>query len=564
MTIGEYKDINLLEYTGIIEDVEVFDNIETHFTYEQELLDGDYVYKRHGDTINVEPFDENKEDYSLYDVVMHNGTLHYISNTQGVAAKQPNEYSNIDDAVNSNSWTARYLYLGSLQNGELHKSVQVGSYEYKYTLRQFDAGDWLFSSVKWGWSDEEYSREDYKNNYVLERGVMQNGTNYYNTSTSVYCDRCSPTWHQRLLIDSPVSEGDEITLDNGEIYKIMTLKETKEYSFEGDNYKDRYFSYKLYSGIQYQSTGVQVLNEANLSTVEQKAVIDSNDPYLWLAKTIVLVGTDVYVRTNVSTPQETKTIPHPEVTQLNKIDDIDWGWTQIRPAKWLAPFDYKKYTKLETNSTITFTVKTQDRVDIIAFNNIKASLLQVDIYDNNNQIVNTTTKTPKCIYTNRGKDFIVNTRDVLYIPQTANAKIKITIHPIDGKTEVGGIYLADSIYLGRTQPHFKVGLLDLTPRERNEIDQSWERGKDVIVRTVSGDVNLELEDFDEFIPIVENLIKKKIIVDLSNNYENKNWDSEKYFASGFMIGRLDSFEQETVGAPNNMSGTYSFKIIEDV
>jgi hypothetical protein len=401
-------------------------------------------------------------------------------------------------------------------------------------------------------------------NYVLERVVRQYGTNYYNTSTSVYCDNCSPTWHQLLLVDSPVNEGDEITLDSGVIYKIMTLKETKEYTLEGDDYKDRYFSYKSYAQRQYQHSNTQVLNEANLSIVEQKAVVDSNDPYMWLAKTIVLVGTDVYVRTNVSVPQETKTIPHPEIMPLNKINDIDWGWTQTRPAKWLAPFDYKKYTKLETNSTITFTVKTQDRIDMVALNNIKASLVQVDIYDDNNQITETITKVPKCAYTIRDKDFVVNTRDVLYIPQTINTKIKITIHPIDGKTEIGGIYLADSIYLGRTQPHFKVGLLDLTPRERNEIDQSWERGKDVIVRTVSGDVNLELEDFDEIIPIMENLIKKKIILDLSNNYENKNWDSKKYFASGFMIGRLDNFEQETLGVPNNMSGVYTYKVVEDV
>ena len=546
MIIAPYVETTLLDYSGITENTEEFDNTVNRFFYEQELRDGDFVYKRHGDDITIEPFDEEQEGYNVNDLVMIDGEIHYISATIGEAAKQPSEYDEVDEALNSNAWTHRYVKLGALSNDSLTKEVYLANDE-KYEYKLFKNGDkWEYEVLHWKWSDEFY-----------DRGSLYKYVKQTPDSVDKWCALCRP-YQLTLKVGEETYDGEVINLSDGKKVQVVSLKE--------DNGDEKYFSYKDYAPIVFnRNDDVLALNGSSLDVVEPKAILDENDPYMWKPGCIIFVGNDVYVRTHINAIQETKSITQIQTQELEHIYDIDWGWTQYRPVKWLAPFDYKKYTEIKETNEISFLVESKGRFDVVVFNSIKASLVYVDILDANLNIVKTLLKMPKNKIIRSNKEFFYKTTEPLYLDRVLEDgdKVLITISPLFDEVTVGGIYLCDSIDMGKTDTKFKNSLEDLTPIQKDE-SGNIVRGNEIKIKTIDGSCYVDIEEYDDIIPIITDLFGKKVFFDISDNVKNREWDSYDYYSSGCIIGRLEKFEQDNVPEDETLSGNYSFRIVEDV
>ena len=568
MTISKIVPINILNISGIHENTPEFDNTERSFSKGQELKEGNYVYKRVGDDLFAEEFNPNKETYNVGDVVYRNSKLHYIASTTGAVAKQPEEYASIDTDVDSTTWQNRYLKLNMFTQNNIKKYIKEidSNTIYIYSL---DTQNNTFSIFKYtnptltGNFTTHNDCTDCNDSYTaLVIGKSTKTNKYVYILERKYCMRPPSGGCDTIITDTHRAtdkEWNELQTDNilptGSVIYIEGLP----YKV-GPQINGSYYKFYRYNRVGYD-WDVTIYNNSSLDRTEEKATTTS-DRYIWQPRTIIIRNNIPYIRTSVSAPIETKTVTDVQTEELVSLtEQINWGWPKYRPTKPYAPFDNKKYTTVVENNEIVFKLKGLKTFDTVALNGVIAGEIVV-IKGSEIKIIPTNNLIYRPL---ENKMLTTKTTYIIYLNNQEATEVEIKLRPLSGLVEVGGVYLGDRIVAGFTNLNFKNSFIDYSPYGKDQ----WgniEYKEGVKVRVFEGNADIELNEYDDINPLLQDFLGKKAIFDGSDNLENKKTDSKNYFASTLIVGRVRNFEQETLLENDELSqiARYSFRVEEDV
>ena len=568
MTISKIVPINILSIRGIHENTPEFDNTERSFSKGQELKEGNYVYKRVGDDLFAEDFNENKETYKVGDVVYRNNKLHYISSTTGTVAKQPEEYSSVDTDVDSSIWQNRYLKLNMFTQNNIKIYIEEIDSNTIYTYA-LDAQNNTFTICK---HTNPTLTGNYTNNddcsdcddgyTALVIGKLTSNNKYVYTLKRKYCMRPPSGGCDTIFTESSRAtdkDGNELQTDSilprGSIIYIDGRPIKVGTQINGSYYK--YYRFD----IDCNEYDVTIYTSSSLDKTEEKATT-TDDRYVWQPRTIINRNGVYYIRTSVSAPIETKAVTDVQTEELTSLtEQINWGWSKYRPIKPYAPFDNKKYTTVKENNEIVFKLKGLKRYDTVALNGVIAGEIVVK-KGNEYKIIPTNNLIYRPL---ENKTITTKTTYIIYLNNQEATEVEIRLRPLSGLVEVGGIYLGDRIVAGFTNLNFKNSFIDYSPYEKDQWGNIDYR-EGVKVRVFEGSADIELSEYDDINPLLQDFLGKKAIFDGSDNLENKKTDSKNYFASTLIVGRVRNFEQETLLENDELSqiARYSFRVEEDV
>jgi len=581
MTISKIVSAELISSEGITETAGTYhSNDRRAFQRDMELInkEGDTsVYKRVGDDIFVEDYDSNREDtsrddcYVLYDLVWKDDMIKYVSNTTGLGVKQPEEYDNTDTSFDSSDWQYRYMLFGTLgHNSSLNEDVIVKTFEeaeyvYVYTFIHTYSNWFSSNSQRMEVGDTKYGCVDCSecsDNKYIDKDNLK-----YKWKETDDNDEC--IWKERdlLLADgSTINEDDYVVDSVGNVYKVAD---------EIESGKAYFYTLSEVGGIDSLSNYTTYIDEITNSTVEKKPDIakddDGNivDGNIWRVNTAIRRGDDIYVRTHIDYAIEYKTVDAFEYTELKSIDEIEWGWVYSRPTQEYAPFDDKKYTTLEANNDVKYTVKSKDDFDVICGIGLRCSRIVVKIYNSDDEIDEQVTVFPKCTSTLENKTFQIDGTSVIYLKKrySTDTKVEIIFYTLNGKVKIGGGYLGDKRSVGWINLAFKNRTNDYNTYEKDKFGNVlYTDNSGAKVRKLEGSCDIDITTYDDIEPILRGLLSTKVIIDGCDNTSNLPTDSYNFFLSTQMVGRLRTAEQTTKVDNNRLSelATYNFVIEEDI
>jgi len=534
MTLSNIVPVELIKTIGIIEKYNTFNPSDITFnTFEKGmcLIDKNYIYKRVAETITAQQFDANK-DYDLYDIVIRNNRLEYISKLIGTTLKQPEEYSVLDEDYKSSNWKSRYLKLGKIE----YMGFERGSFaSVKYT----NTKPMVVKFIK-----------DGNIGYLYAFEILNNKIKYYIKKFKI---NTNPTFEDEPEgIDAGVGipfYKDFLTMHNGipsyakdAYYFSMFMGAIKYYTinytdllpikqmlgpgaiFTTFNFSKFYVVNKLERDGKYsyfdsvlleQYVGeLDLVDEIHTNTVETKATT-TNDPYIFIPNFIIKRGEYLYIRTNLNINRETKEIPNIQTKPLLSLEYPNWGWSKQYPIQAFSPFDIKRYTKTIQNRTIKFIIKAKDAFDTIALSALKASGVEIKIANNEYSII------PSCVYKQYEKTYITDDTVIYYFDKQYNkdTTVEITIQPLNSTVEVGFIALGCKKISGITLTDIAINPKDFSFYEQDEFGNITykERAK---IRRVDYKVEIKTEDFDYTQKLLTDFMGKIIIIDANDNLNN--------------------------------------------
>jgi len=586
MTLSEIVSAELLGSTGITESAGTFSSGLRQFSKDMELINkaGDTrVFKRFGDDLFVEDYDADREDpdavnrYVMYDLVWKDNKLQYVSNITGKTIKQPWEYDAVDTSILIDNWVNRYMSFGTLdyRNSD-------DTYYYKFNWK-YENGLFLYIETP---SDNSWYQYQ-----VIDTTRITTQYGYYNDDTDYsYIDVNDAKFH---YVDNDGNAQEvhcyvhDISLETGDlVYFIFDfdgkgdIDEHDTYVLEvGDQISDEKYQYYLHprdpSGLIRHGTlhtddnPPTVLDNVTDGTeLSVDDLGDSKQSYIPL--NIIRNGNDIYIRTTVDVPTKYKNVDPFEYTELESIDQIDWGWTYYRPTKEYAPFDGKKYTYLEEDNIVIYEIRANKDFDVVAINGLISSLIRIEVYDTDDiTIIETKEYIPNCTSNLAGKNKVRQDTAIVYLDEEypSNTKIKVTFYPVDDYLRIGGGYFGNKNVVGFTNLEFTNEIIDFNYYEQDEFGNVIYTGdKNAKVRKFIGTADIHIAEYDDVEPVLRGMLSDKIIVDGSDNWENKTTDSRNYFNSSMIIGRLRRASQKTKLKNNRLDqmATYSFTIEEDI
>ena len=548
MTIGLLTKPTIEATSGIIESTNYFDNRDRSFNKGQEIRVDDTIYYRYADKLVVPEYDANKSDYKLNDIVYRDGRVNFVNGINGAVAKQPENYTNTDTSLETNTWTSRYLKIGTFVNGKIEKTIANGEDVYSYSFTN-NAGVifWDINNRKW--------REIHEDEWNIDSiGLPSLGDTYPNKTLLMTGDGSQYTSTE---ISSKREEiGAPFIGSKGEFKMISKIKDF------GNG--QEYYSYSRRTTVGKTGT-IQATYQSSLEVSEAKAIVTDN--YIFEPKSFIIRGNDLYMRTNKDVAQEPVEATEITTKILENLNEIEWGWDILRPIKSLLPFDDKKYTAIEATNGISFTLKSDAPFDMIALNNVFANTVRIDVYDTNDNIIDTVFKSPKNEIIRNNKKRYFSTILVVYLKELVyeSQKIKITMSTRNGKIILGEGCLADSLFMGYTDMKFKNSSIDYSAKVKDE--WGWSDDSDGNkVRTLDALVKFETTDFDDIARILLDLSGRKVIFDGSDNIENEEIDNKNFFLSTQIIGKAKVTEQSTRVDRDRLSSftEYNISIEEDV
>ena len=590
MTVSEIVKANLIESEGIEEIIGTYNSGLREFLPDMELnnTEGDHnIYKRHGEYLFVHDYDsaredpDNPEQYKMYDLVWKDDMTQYVSNTTGKAIKQPWEYDDIDSGVDQRDWDYRYTEVG-------HITSDNGS---PLGIRNPDfaeEGDMSITVLVYFYTDDVNERLEVYQAYTKDSYETIFDGDDDDDDTDDYCYMTSDG---NIHVKNGSYEKTIPTFDAGDGWYITTEQlnwtqpedKTCDYVYkigdESNDYPGQY-EFNWYEGkIGKQCSEddcdnvFNLLRETKTGSEQGAYAQDTEGFYLYNNVFVNRLGEDdvyVYLRTRNSLPVEYKDVDDFVYSELKSIDEIDWGWTFYRPTREYAPFDDKNYTYLVEDNTVVYKVRSLGDFDILAFNGVVASEIKVEVYDEDDEtILETKSYIPRSVGNLSGKEKIRPDVGVIYLDDRypKGRKLVITLEPLNGYLRLGGGYLGDKNIVGFTNLEFTNEIIDYNYYEKDDFGNIVYTGdKNVKVRKMSGTADIKLVEYDDVEPVLRELLSNKVIVDGSDNWENKTPDSFNYFSSSMIIGRIRSVQQKTKLTNEKLDNlaTYSFTIEEDI
>jgi len=606
MTISEIVDVEVLTAIGIVETVPEFDNTQRNFKLEQEVRDGDFIYKFAKDDFYAEDFDSSSTSYNLYDVVHNDGKLHYISsNVVGTVALQPEEYSSVDTSPKPALWGNRYLKVGTFSNDRIN--IVVDNYQYTFT----ESGGDITTTILVTDSESEVKYESTDTTCQYIEGDI-------GSTASLWTGKCDNTY-----------DLDTADFQIGVYYYVPDLDITVK---AVENIEYNQYSYVEVTATEVHSSTITALPSSNLTIAETMAV-KVND-YEFVPYTYILRGDDLYLRTYVDASWQTKDVSDIEIELLEHVYTVDWGFVKYRPTDAHAPFDDAKNTVTKATNTIGFLVKLNGDADVIATNNMIAS--DVNIYradprydpenygvldlttgevsaylkgteyplhldggnigvgvwyltDSTNHRVlfveeqnrtDTEVKFSIIVIDSPDQSFTINptarigdktmtipTTNSFYLDEEhlSGRYIYIEIKPYNNVVQVGEIVCANRKIAGFTDLVFSNSIKDMSPLNEDQ----WgniEYERTIVRRIFTGTAQIKIEEYDVVGALLYNIAGNKVVLDGNDNTDNKEVDSIKVFSSAQIIGRLKVSDQKTIVRNGRIDdyATYSFTVTEDV
>ena len=562
MTISEIVAAELLECEGVIDNTPAYNPYIRMFTHGQELRDyddGEAIYKRSGEYLFIEDYDDSNT-YGLYDIAFKDGINQYVEALQGTRYKQPSEYNNIDTSFVESDWQYRYLrlydeyYYHTDIDGVFH-GMQPDGHE----MESF-VGYWSGASDQYGHiaTDDE---DSWKNCYIIGNSYRVHDILYTLNTKSGHnpLEAGDEAWLPRHSITFIDDNGDETTLTSDTGF-MLTVGDV--IGHDDTNDVDM-FDFTIDYCDTSRTHDYRVIDEYEP---------DGNDPKPIYIDDIYIPQAYIYpnyVRTSVDVAVEYITIDELQWKVLEKISEIPWGWTYYRPSNEYAPFDDKKYTYLEVDNDVIYTIKAKDKFDMVAFNGLMSSRMKVEIYNENDELVETKEMIPKCYSTLAGKTKVVQGVAFIYLDNEylKDTKLKVYIYTLEGKVRIGGGYLGNRNVAGFTNLEFKNSFINFNYYKKDEWGNVVSTNDDnAKIRVFEGTADIELKEYDDLTPILQHFMDAKAIIDGSDNWNNETPDGQNFFVGSSIIGRVRSFTQSTKTINDRMdyTATYSFKVEEDV
>ena len=291
---------------------------------------------------------------------------------------------------------------------------------------------------------------------------------------------------------------------------------------------------------------VDVLSEISISTAERAASqafsSGSTQIYGWVANTIIVNTSGVFVRSMSNASQEFTTASSMVWEKVNSPEEI--GFSYLRPRNSSAPFDDKQYTSVVTKYNQTWTVQSENYFNSICFGRIRGSTVSVVFKDSNDNVVSSVTdKSIPCTVDLNVES--VPTSDIIYASRVIGPFGKVDITITGDEVEIGTIFLGYYIDAGMTN-------LDMTHEiqsfDRTKISpisgyEEYIRGQRKIIYT--GSFDTPMIGYDRTILLTRYMVNELVAIDGSDTVNNEASDGKSYFQATKIIGRIKRLSQKT-------------------
>ena len=570
MEIAIMKSTDYVSSSGIVEDVQLYDNTKFRTFTQGEILRSDNkVFVRTGNDLTPTVYDSGDEaDYVLNQVIWKDNVIQYVSAPNGVEVrKQPEEYTTLPpESLQYGTWGHRYAKLGTLDTST-NSWVGYSTDGTKHEV-YWDGSDWRYRVSaevdEYYWANEEYTKDvtsiKYTDNPPTEDGDDDDILWKY-SNTNVYAEAGTaqePTPYQTIVSGS-----------DGNRYRCGQRNETLN---QGGGL------YYLYFAIQQERTRtaysiisnkiIDMFTESSEENTEYKAycLSSTNCENQWSASTIIRRGNDLYVRTNTDDSAETETTTSAKYAELETLEQANgWGWTYDRPSNNFAPLDGKKYTYVSTPNDVTYTVSSAETFDTIAINGLIAREVTFIFTPDSGAPIDPVTIIPNSNMDIDSRLPPAPTTVICYIPIDITGSVQINFKTLEGSVRIGGIALGQSVNAGFTNLTFTNKFKDYSPYEKDQ----W--GNILYIEGVktniyTGTVDVELTSYDMINRLMSYIGGNVVILNGSDTKDNSPVDNLHFFASTMLVGRIRNFALKTRLDNKKLAqmATYNFEIEEQV
>ncbi len=564
MEISVPIDVSVLDYSGIGSVEYPVYNKNVKAVYDPGALweSGNIIYKYNGDTSLTPPdYDVGDEaGYVLNDVLFKdNATVKVTGETGGTIAKQPDEYSSTTISKNLSVMTGRYskihnysadgfteVHFGDNVYHSLNRSSESGT-GWKYKIRYF--------GTEYSWSTSRYSPIDPPTLFV-----------YYKQSSSFNPGKLRALWDNDLVYntsktESQVYEGLIVTGTDGLQYKVGRIRQT-----ETDYTYWEISQAQPYEGEIVFEQDCIVSNTLVVGDNEPNPIIKSSTPnYKWLGSYLCINQSGIYLRTNSTEAEQTKTLSNAE---FQTIEDLNMFplFSPHEATQPTAPFDGKNYTYLMQEGPVYYEIQPSSKFNSIAIAAMRATNIKVVFYDDTgSEVSRVDNYVPDMSRDMDGRLPAYNTTAIIYAKEDIPARGTIQITFEGNEVRIGTILVGLSTNAGFTNPIFQNEYIDRSPYEQDQ----W--GNVVYVEGVKqnihrGTVEVPIKRYDQTHRLMTSLGSKTVIIDGSDNTLNKSPNSETIFSSTMLIGRIKKYGLQTNLKGKNIDdlAVFSFTIEEQV
>jgi hypothetical protein len=338
-----------------------------------------------------------------------------------------------------------------------------------------------------------------------------------------------------------------------------------QYQTDTDSFRSRiYDDDTLETSYGYINTSLNIYSALDNNSQDIEAhIIEYDGLTSWVAKTLIIYGSAIYLRTHLDLPQEVVDSGDVAFTPVTSPDELT-NFVYIEATNDTKPFDNKNYTIATAQTQMLYTLSGNKAFDTVALGHIKGEQITVVFKNSVGAVVTTITDT---INTNRdvnGNLEAWHTTLIFYsdVIMEAGSTVEITI---DGTNiELGTLLLGMSADAGFTNLTLKNDYKDFSVFEYDDFGNAdyTERAK---VSRYSGAVQIYIENYDMIDRLMTSLGKGLVIVNGSDSNSTSS-ETTTIFAATQKIGRFLSFSQKTVIKDDDMGrmAEYTFTLEEIV
>lgn len=252
----------------------------------------------------------------------------------------------------------------------------------------------------------------------------------------------------------------------------------------------------------------------------------------------------VYMRTPIPKQVETVSISAPVYLPIRDLRYFS-GWTKTRMSRKYTPIDGKHYTDIVIKEPTTITFTSTKAIDTVALSRILADSVTVNFYIASTVVFSIVDNDIDNTIDEDGRASPVATSKILYsdVDIPAGNKVEIIITPlVEGS--IGDIDLGLSVDAGFTLQTFANKFKDYGVFERDQ----W--GNVLYVPGVksniyAGSVDVEITNYDTIRRLMSSIGGETVIMNGSDSMDNSPVDSENFFSSTMVVGRISDFALQT-------------------
>lgn len=232
------------------------------------------------------------------------------------------------------------------------------------------------------------------------------------------------------------------------------------------------------------------------------------------------------------------------------------------------PFDNKNYTKVTSNTQITYNFDVHGTFDTIAFGKIIGDSVTVKFYDGTDALIYQETDFAlDCEIDERLTQVAIT--QIIYSPfdvspnGASNGRVEIVV--TGAYCEIGSIVAGLSVEAGFTQLAFTNKYKDLSPKEQDQWGNIlYIEGAKLNIH--SGTVSLPTDDYDRLNRLMLKLGANIVIINGNSLRNNLPANGKSRFNSVMMIGRITAFSLKTELDKKRMGdrATYTISVEEIV